>query len=69
MLSPLADTLLGIAEIGGNRLLSMDQQVIDRCQKLQGHCIEIHITDLDFKVFCHPGSWGLRLARAAPTRR
>ena len=42
--------------------------MIDRCQKLQGHCIEIHITDLDFKVFCHPGSWGMRLSLDEPAK-
>ena len=68
MLAPLANTLLGIAEIGGNRLLSLDQQVVDRCRELQGYCIQIHITDLDFNVYCHPGSWGMRLSLDEPAK-
>ena len=68
MLAPLANTLLGIAEIGGNRLLSLDQQVVDRCRDLQGYCIQIHITDLDFNVYCHPGSWGMRLSLDEPAK-
>lgn len=68
MLAPFANTLLGIAEIGGNRLLSLDQQVVDRCRELQGYCIEIHITDLDFNVYCHPGSWGMRLSLEKPAK-
>jgi len=68
MLAPFANTLLGFAEIGGNRLLSMDQQVLDRCQELQGRCIEIHITDLDLRLFCHPGSWGIRLSLNEPQK-
>jgi ubiquinone biosynthesis protein UbiJ len=65
---PFANTLLGIAEIGGNYLLSLDHQVLDRCIELQGHCIEIHITDLDLRLFCHPGSWGIRLSLEEPKR-
>ena len=68
MLAPFANTLLGLAEIGGNRLLAMDQQVIDRCRELQGHCIKIDVTDLDIRVFCHPGSWGIRLALDEPAK-
>ena len=33
---------------------------------MQGHCIAIDITDLDFQLYCHPGSWGIRLSRNAP---
>ncbi len=68
MLAPFFNTLLGFAEIGGNRLLSMDSQVLDRCQELQGHCIEIHVTDLELRLFCHPGSWGIRLSLDEPSK-
>jgi len=68
MLAPFANTLLGFVEIGGNRLLSLDQQVIDRCREMQGHCIKIHITDLDFTVYCHPGNWGIRLGLDQPAK-
>ena len=68
MLAPFANTLLGIVEIGGNRLLSLDQQVVDRCRELQNRCIEIHITDLDFRVYCHPGIWGMRLSLDNPVK-
>ncbi len=68
MLAAFANTLLGIVEIGGNRLLSLDQQVVDRCRELQDYCIEIHITDLDFRVYCHPGIWGMRLSLDNPVK-
>lgn len=68
MLAYFANTLLGFVEIGGNRLLSLDHQVIDRCRELQGHCIKIHITDLDFTVYCHPGNWGIRLGLDQPAK-
>jgi len=68
MLASFANTILGFVEIGGNRLLSLDQQVIDRCRELQGNCIKIHITDLDFTVYCHPGNWGIRLALDEPAK-
>lgn len=68
MLAPLANTFIGIAEIGGNRLLSLDHQVVDRCRELEGYCIEVDITDLEFKVYCHPGSWGMRLSLEQPAK-
>ena len=68
MLASFANTLLGIAEIGSNQLLSMDEQVIDRCGELQGNCIEIHLTDVDLRLFCHPGSWGIRLSLDEPAK-
>lgn len=60
--------LLAAAEIGGNRLLDFDQQALEACRELQGSCIAIDITDLDFQLYCHPGDWGIRLSREAPTR-
>ncbi|MFT5656879.1 MAG: ubiquinone biosynthesis protein UbiJ, partial [Gammaproteobacteria bacterium] len=68
MLNQLPDTLLAIAEIGSNRLLSLDEQVMQRCESLQGRCIELHVTDLDFRLYCHPGSWGMRLSQQKPAR-
>ncbi len=68
MLAAFANTLLGVVEIGGNRLLSLDQQVVDRCRELHNRCIEIHITDLDFRVYCHPGIWGMRLSLDNPVK-
>ena len=38
------------------------------CSEMQGYCIAIDITDLGFQLYCHPGSWGLRLSRNPPTR-
>jgi len=66
--APIANTLLGIAEIGGNSLLSLDDQVVGRCRELQGYCIEIHITDLDLRLFCHQGSGGMRLSLDEPSK-
>jgi ubiquinone biosynthesis protein UbiJ len=62
------DTLVAAAEIGGNRLLDFDPQALEACQELQGSCIAIDITDLDFQLYCHPGDWGSRLSREAPAR-
>jgi ubiquinone biosynthesis protein UbiJ len=68
MLNHLPNNLLAIAEIGGNRLLSLDDQVMSRCLAMQGRCIEIHLTDLDFWLYCHPGSWGIRFSQDKPIR-
>lgn len=67
MLNYLPNNLLAIAEIGGNRLLSLDDQVMSRCLAMQGRCVEIHLTDLDFRLYCHPGSWGIRFSQDKPT--
>jgi len=67
MLNHLPNNLLAIAEISSNRLLSLDDQVMSRCQALQGRCIELHLTDLDFKLYCYPGSWGMRFAQEKPS--
>lgn len=64
----IQSSLVAAAEIGGNRLLALDQDALAGCAELQGYCIAIDITDLDFQLYCHPGSWGLRLARNAPPR-
>ena len=61
-------SLVAAVEIGGNRLLALDGAALQGCSEMQGHCIAINITDLDFQLYCHPGSWGLRLSRNPPTR-
>ena len=66
LIDSIQNTLVAVAEIGGNRLLALDEQVFDACQALQGSCISIDITDLDFKLYCHPGNWGIRLSRNPP---
>jgi|TARA_B110000971_G_scaffold72239_1_gene74140 ubiquinone biosynthesis protein UbiJ len=66
MLNQLPNNLLAFAEINGNRLLSLDDHVMSQCQTLQGNCIELHLTDLDFKLYCHPGSWGMRFSQEKP---
>ena len=38
MIEQLMKNVLGLAEIGGNHLLGMDQHAIDKCTRLQG-CI------------------------------
>jgi len=67
MPNQLPNSILAFAEINGNRLLSLDNQVLLRCQALQGSCIELHLTDLDFKLYCHPGRWGMRFSQEKPT--
>lgn len=66
LLDTLTDNLLAVAEIGGNRMLGLDDRVIRRCHELQGYCIAIHFTDIEQTVYCHPGQWGIRLSRTAP---
>jgi ubiquinone biosynthesis accessory factor UbiJ len=64
----IQNTLVATAEISANRLLALDENALQECSGLQGYCIAIDITDLDFQLYCHPGSWGIRLARDAPPR-
>ena len=66
MLDQLGNQLLGLAEIGGNRLLGMDPGVLQHCRELQGQIIAIELTDLEQTIYCHPGSWGLRLSLQPP---
>lgn len=60
--------LVAAAEIGGNHLLALDDHVMDSCAEMQGRCIAIEVTDLGFKLYCHPGNWGIRLSRNPPAR-
>ena len=64
----LQNGAVAAAEIAANRLLRYDEAALEGCADMQGHCIAIDITDLDFQLYCHPGSWGLRLSREAPAR-
>ena len=68
MLNSLTDSLIAVAEIGGNRLLALDDSIIQRCTALQGKCIAIELTDLEQTLYCHPGNWGIRLSRHAPNK-
>ena len=67
-LEAIQDSLLTAAEIGGNHLLTYDEQALSGCRELQGRCVAIHIIDIDFRVYCHPGDWGIRLSRNPPAR-
>ena len=64
----MQNSLLTAAEIGANRLLTFDEVALAACREMQGHCIAIDITDLDFQLYCHPGDWGIRLSRNPPAR-
>ena len=64
----IQSALLATVEIGGNRLLALDESALQGCAEMQGCCITIDITDLDIQLYCHPGSGGLRLSRQAPPR-
>jgi len=64
----MQNSLLNAAEIGGNRLLAYDVVALRGCLEMQGCCIAIDITDLDFQLYCHPGDWGIRLSREPPAR-
>ncbi len=65
LLESIQNSLVVAAEIGANRLLGLDQDALAGCQEMQGYCIAIDVTDLDFQLYCHPGSWGVRLSRTA----
>ena len=58
--------LIAAVEIGGNRLLDLDETALAACGEMQGRCIAIDVTDLDFQLYCHPGNWGIRLSRFPP---
>ena len=62
----LQNAVIAALEIGSNRLLALDEAALQGCNEMQGHCIAIDITDLDFQLYCHPGNWGLRLSRQPP---
>ena len=68
MQNSIPSPLLTIAEIGSNRLLALDEDVIRRCSALQGKCVAIEINDLEITLYCHPGSWGIRLSQNAPPK-
>ncbi len=68
LLDSLQHGLVAALEIGGNRLLGFDPDALARCRELEGRCIALEITDLDFRVYCHPGAAGLRLSRDLPPR-
>ncbi len=68
LLDSIRNSLLAAAEIGGNRLLAFDEASLAGCRELQGHCIAIEITDLEFRLYCHPGDWGIRLSGSPPPR-
>lgn len=64
----IQNSLLAAAEISGNRLLKYDEVALQGCLAMQGHCIAVDIIDLDFQLYCHPGSWGIRLSREQPAK-
>ena len=68
LLNALADKFIAAIEIGGNRILTLDDNVIRRCNELQGYCIAISFTDIEQTLYCHPGSWGIRLSRNPPSK-
>ena len=68
MIDQLMNNVLGLAEIGGNHLLGMDRQAIDKCAELQGCIIAIELIDLEKTLYCHPGSWGMRFSLQQPEK-
>ena len=64
----LPSPLLALAEIGSNKLLALDEAIIQRCVGLQGRCISIEFTDLELTLYCHPGNWGIRLSQETPPK-
>jgi len=68
MSNAISNGLIGLAEIGSNRILDMDSRALERCKDLQGRIIAIELTDLEKSIYCHPGSWGLRFSLQPPTK-
>ncbi len=68
LLNAIADNLIAVAEIGGNKLLTMDDNVMQGCSALQGYCVAFEITDIEITLYCHPGKWGIRLSQNAPEK-
>ncbi len=68
LLDSLQHGFVAALEIGGNRLLGFDPDALARCRELEGRCVSLEITDLDFRIYCHPGTTGIRLSRDAPPR-
>ena len=66
LIDSIQGSLVALAEIGGNRLLDFDAQALAACREMQGRCIAIEVTDLEFHLYCHPGDWGIRLSRDPP---
>jgi ubiquinone biosynthesis accessory factor UbiJ len=68
MIEQIMNNLLGAAEIGGNHLLGMDHNALQHCSELQGHIFAINFTDVEKTLYCHPGSWGMRISLQAPAK-
>ena len=68
MIDDFTSPLIGLLEIGGNRLLGLDNNALQHCSELQGRIVAIHLTDLDKTIYFHPGSWGMRLSLQHPNR-
>ncbi len=47
LFNALTDNAIAAMEIGGNRLLALDDSVIRQCSELQGKSIAITLTDLE----------------------
>jgi ubiquinone biosynthesis protein UbiJ len=67
-MNTLEQQLLGLAEIGSNRLLELAPDSEKLCAELQGHIIAIELIDLNRTLYFHPGSWGMRLSLQAPPK-
>lgn len=68
MNQPWLQPLLGLVEIGSNRLLDLDPGSAARCSALNGSIIGIELTDLSLSIYCHPGNNGLRISLQTPGR-
>lgn len=68
MRDELGNQLIGLVEIGANKLLGMDPDVLLHCRELQGRIIAIELVDLEKTIYFHPGSWGLRLSLQLPAK-
>ncbi len=66
LLATLQQRLLAITEIIGNRLATLDNNLLSGLQSLQGKSVAIEITDLQQTIICYPGAAGIRLSMQQP---
>ncbi len=66
LLDSMQQGVIAALEVGANRLLDFDLDALARCRELEGRCVALEVTDLDFRIYCHPGAAGIRLSRVAP---
>ncbi len=66
LLASLQQRLLAITEIIGNRIATLDDNLLQGFESLQGKSIAIEIIDLQQTIICYPSAAGIRLSMQIP---